>query len=330
MKCFILSLPGKFSCSAIRSRENRELAPYRLVRSLRCDLRKFTRFALYLHKGLVLIFFLTFFVFPKNIFASSISLSDFSPTSITSPDQEVSVKVNVSINSDDGTIYYLRGVFAKDDSTNYCGYTWNGTNWFSGPYSTDEGWKKFLSVTISSQSATATLKAKIDSTDSGCKESGSYKFKVQRFTASGSPNFDDQNIQSLSVSLPSLTPTPNPTNTPVPTSVSTVTPNPTNTPKVPTNTPRPTAKILPTSRPTIYSDRVGLDKNTAKASPTLAERTGNTEVLGESTKNSEVNTPSPSKSSPYLFVWILIGLGVVCMGVSLAAAYKNIKKSSKT
>lgn len=115
------------------------------------------------------------------------------------------------INAPDGTNYYLRGVFYKEGSNNYCGYTWNGNDWFSGPYSTDERWKKFLSVTIASDSAQTTLKAKLDITDSGCKESGTYKFKVQRFTQSGNGTFDGQNEQTLQILIPTSVPTATPT-----------------------------------------------------------------------------------------------------------------------
>ncbi|OGG12772.1 hypothetical protein A3D77_06975 [Candidatus Gottesmanbacteria bacterium RIFCSPHIGHO2_02_FULL_39_11] len=277
-------------------------------------------------KRIFVLFLLIFFTQYSSVSAapSSITLSDFSPSSITDANQEVSVKVNLSINSDDGTVYYFQGVFSKDNTINYCGYTWNGTDWFSGP-STDERWKEFLSVTISSSSATTTLKAKLDTSDSGCRESGSYKFKVRRFTAGGSPNFDDQNIQTVSVTLPTLTPTPNPTNTPAPTSSPSLTPNPTNTPKVPTNTPKPTVKILPTSRPTIYSDGEGLDKSSSSSSEELKS---DTKVLGESTKNDE-NGSGLSKSSPYFFVWILIGLGTVCFAVSGISIYKTVKKEKK-
>ncbi len=121
-----------------------------------------------------------FFLLDTAVFATSISLYEGSPTTIDSYDQEYQVGVDLFINAPSGTVYYLRGVFYRPGTSNYCGYTWNGTSWFKGPYTTNEGWKNFLAVNIASSSASTILKAKLDSDDSGCKEPGKYNFKVQR------------------------------------------------------------------------------------------------------------------------------------------------------
>lgn len=182
----------------------------------------------YLH-GVFLfcLFLLAIFSSHKNAFAASISLSDFSTDKIYSQDDEFQVKVNLQIDAAEGTIYYLRGIFYADESHNYCGFTWNGNSWFKGPYSTDGKWKNFLKVTIASKSAETVLRAKIDSTDSGCHKEGSYKFKIQRFTESGSASFDSQNEAVVFVSIPTptftlvstSTPIPKPTNTLVATKI---------------------------------------------------------------------------------------------------------------
>ncbi|MBI4990743.1 hypothetical protein HZB96_01460 [Candidatus Gottesmanbacteria bacterium] len=186
---------------------------------------------------MIFLIIILFFVFPTSIFAASITLNDGTPTTISDFNQEYQVNVSLSINADDGTVYYLRGSFYQSGTNNYCGYTWNGSSWFNGPYSSNEGWKNLLQVTISSSSASAILKAKLDSNDNACKDSGNYNLKVQRFTQGGSGTFDPQNEQSLTVNIP----TPTPTVTPSPTPLS-----PTNTPS-PSSTPQPQSS--PTTRP---------------------------------------------------------------------------------
>lgn len=273
----------------------------------------------YLGKRLFFVFLLIFFVFPQNIYAASITLSEFSPNSIADSNEEIGVKVQLNINSDDGTLYYLRGVFSKDDSTNYCGATWNGSEWFSGPYSTSENWKKFPSVTISSSSAIATLRVKLDVSDSGCRESGNYKFKIQRFTVSGSGNYDDQNIQTLTVTLPTFTPTPHPTDIPSATSVPPITSSPTNTPK-------PTLKLSSTPLPTIYSDREGLE---SESNIGAEEINDSLKVLGESIKNDEASKSAELGSSSFI-VCALIGAGGVFIAISCYAFIRVRRMENKT
>ena len=174
-------------------------------------------------------------------------------------EDEFPVDVEFNISAKDGTLYYLRGAFFLEGSTKYCGLTWNGQDWFAGPYSTDSGWMHFLQISTQSSSWSGRLKAKIDPNDTGCSSSGDYHFKIQRFTASGSPTFDSQNEQIVHVTIPTPTPTPMPTPTPTPTEKSTPTPKPaptlaaTPTPKIPTptrvvmaNSLAPSKKILPT------------------------------------------------------------------------------------
>jgi hypothetical protein len=257
---------------------------------------------------LYLILFIFVLLSPTETRAANVSISNFSPSTISSQDTEVTANVNLAINYDDGTIYYLRGVFSKDGSDNYCGYTWNGSEWFKGPYSSDEGWKKFLKVTVASGSATATIKAKLDATDAGCKDSGTYKFKIQRFTVSGSGSYDDQTAQTLTATFPSLTPTPNPTASPTqtPTPGPTSTPNPTSKPtSAPTKKPTPTDKITPTDEPT---------------------ETPEPEVLGSESEISPTSTPAKGKGIGGVIVPIFVVLGLGCLGFAGFSVYKEMKK----
>lgn len=252
--------------------------------------------------------------FLPSVFAASISFSDGNPSKITDSNQEYQVKVNLSIDASDGTNYYLRGVFFQTGSSNYCGFTWNGNSWFSGPYSTNEAWKNFLAVAISSSSASTIIKAKLDTSDNGCKNNGSYNFKIQRFTTGGSSSFDTQSEQSLTVDIP----TPTPTLTPVPTSVPTSSPTNTGVPAV-----TPTSKPLPT--PTIYNA-----PTTKKVSPTInliisptdypttVETSGT--VLGENIEASGAGKGN-GKELPIFF--LLFGSGVMFLAAAVVLGVKS-------
>lgn len=182
------------------------------------------------HVVLVIVFFILLKIY--TLPAISASLNSTSLQGDITFEQEFVVNSTLSIQAADGTNYFLRGVFYKEGSSNYCGITWNGSEWFSGPYSTNEGWKKFLKVTMANNTWQGELKARIDKEDSGCSQSGMYKFKIQRFNeGSGSSNFDDQNELSVNIMIPTPTNTPTPTSKPTPTLKPTSTPKPTLTPK---------------------------------------------------------------------------------------------------
>lgn len=182
---------------------------------------------------------------PHKIFAASLTLT--SNQTQVGQDDEYNVNVLLSIGSANGTQYFLRGTFYQSGTTNYCGYTYNGSAWYNGPYTTNNGWQNLLPITVQNSSWSGTLKVKLDTSDAGCMSSGTYNFKIQRFTISGSGTFDSQNEQTLSVVIPTPTSTPTPTAVPTPTPT-TVSPN-THTPAAsPTQKPinitiKPTVKI---------------------------------------------------------------------------------------
>ena len=174
------------------------------------------------------LFFLT--LVPKT-WAATISHS--TNKSEVGINEDIELETNLTIQAGDGNEYFLRGVIYKPGSNNYCGFTWNGTGWFSGPYSTQEQWKNFQKISITNNSWNGKVKIKIDQEDKGCKDSGAYKVKIQRFTLSGAGTFDDQNETSLYITVPTSTPTITPTqaNTPTPK----ITKAPTQTPTLKTS-----------------------------------------------------------------------------------------------
>lgn len=148
--------------------------------------------------------FVFWLFFPTSVFASTFTISS-TQTDITDSDQ-IEIPVTLSIKADDGTNYYLRGEFYQEGTHNYCGYTWNGTGWYNGPYTSNGSWKNLLKATIQDDTWSDKLFVKFDSGDSACQESGTYLFKVIRYTEDkGSPSSSD-NTLTFQVHLPTPTP----------------------------------------------------------------------------------------------------------------------------
>lgn len=274
--------------------------------------------------SLCFVFLILFFLIPPKVIAASITIQN-TPSQIGIGD-DYTADVNVSISVADGTIYYLRGAFFKEGTSNYCGYTWNEVDWFNGPYSSD--WKKLLKITITNHAWSGQLKTKVDANDSGCNTSGTYNFRIERFndTASdGGGTFNDtQNEQTVTIIIPTPTPTPQPTatNTPVP-------PTPTTT-KIPTATPIP--KIT------------SISVNSAHISPTVlladeSKISSKDAVLGTmSASQMDLLTPHPTVTAPptkiagkSIAIWpiIFIALGFCLLGTCAILIFFNYKKEGK-
>ncbi|MFC1646923.1 hypothetical protein ACFL1A_01435 [Patescibacteria group bacterium] len=264
------------------------------------------------------------FLYSKLALAADISI-DSEISQLSSPDDEFVANINININTADGTQYYLRGVFFVIGTTNYCGYTWSGTDWYKGPITSGEGWKNFLPITINESSWSGQLKAKVDTDDSGCKETGEYIFKVQRYTTSGSGSFDNQPEKKVSVVIPTSTPTPTntpkptstPTNTQTPQSESSVTPRGASQPRsiVKVNT-KPTFAISPTRKVTFST---GSSFIGSKSSNILGASALNNEKIDNATK-SAINQNNYKIASIAL---ALIGAGFAFLTV--AFVYLRIK-----
>ena len=262
--------------------------------------------------------------FPHHVFAASFDLQN-APSQIGTSD-EYTVDVTLSISVPDGTVYYLRGAFYKQGTSNYCGYTWNGSNWFNGPYTAD--WKQLLKITIVNHSWSGQVKAKIDSSDSGCNSSGAYQFRLERFndtSSDGGGTFNDtQNEQTVTVIIP--TPTPTPTDVPTPTA----------TPKLPTSTPTPKT---PTATPTIKPTKIL--SPTPTLNPAEQEVGKDQSILADAIAPTDIPTISPSPTTavlgattgPNIKAIIFYSLGgilfVIC-GILLFRQYKLSQSNEST
>jgi len=167
-----------------------------------------------------IVFILSLFFFSLSKQSGAVSISITGGNSQIKSSDEYSVHVAFSIKVADGTEYYLRGAFAKQGSKKYCGYTWNGNNWFNGPY-TNEGWKHFLPITVKNNSWSGDLKAKLDTDNKDCKNPGIYIFKIERFKSSDKGTFDTASEQTVTVEFPPMLTSPPQSQTKNPTGEST-------------------------------------------------------------------------------------------------------------
>jgi len=292
-------------------------------------------------KILIFIFFL-FLIYTPLVLAATISING-GQQSITAND-EYTVAVTLSI--ENSTNYYLRGVFYKPNTSHYCGYTWNGSSWFKGPYSSNNGWTNFLQVTTKNNSWSGQLKAKIDLTDSACSGGGAYNFKVERFTQGGTRESDTQNEQTVNVvvATPTLAATPpdggSPTVSPTlsPTSTSEQDPaSPAATDSVSTQTLfQPSSTPIPT--PTTSNSDQNNSGQTDSSTPAVSISSASgvvvptdESVLGfqlEPTSTGLSNdTPGlPAKKGIPSWVWYLLFMGAVLLMAGCGIVLFQIKK----
>lgn len=263
----------------------------------------------------VILISLLFLVFPGEMLAASIELIESPSITTFTPNDEITFKIKLSITAPDTTSYYLRGVFYKKGTSNYCGYTWNGSTFFSGPYSTNDGWKQFPKVTIAESQWQGEIRAKIDGEDSGCQQSGEYGFKIQRFTESGSGNFDNQEEKVFTFVIPTPTPTQAPTSTPTPTTKVTKSPTPTKSQEtsLPKSSPSPTQlrNISSTPSATIKKDYVLGVSQTVSRAPTVTK------------------TKKENKESSIGIVFIAFGSALLASFCGILIYKKYIKEKQK-
>lgn len=118
--------------------------------------------------------------------SASISTSSFTisntPSSIDSA-QAFSPKITLSLPDDPSTTFYLKGAFKKDGSSNYFGQTKVGSDFIKNGSSYSNQYKI---TTDSSGNWSGDLEVQPDILDAGYQGTGSYIFKVGRYTSGGS------------------------------------------------------------------------------------------------------------------------------------------------
>lgn len=213
------------------------------------------------------------------------------------------------------TIYRLRITFAKTETPDYFGSTFNGTDWYNGTPS-PINYSNFLTVTTDDNGAWGgDILGKVETSDPNFTTgSGTYDVKIGRYTQSGT-NATWSNIVPISLVAPTPTPTPSPTPSPAPTSTPVPAPTKTPTHTLIPNTPTPTLKPLITPTKTPIPSREVLP----------------TSVLGESTESGTILSPTNKpfnevKRTNNNLQKVLVGVGIVFIVVCAILTFRAIKK----
>ncbi|MBI1863849.1 hypothetical protein HYS03_01435 [Candidatus Woesebacteria bacterium] len=145
-------------------------------------------------------------IFPKKIFAVTLTISD-APSQISNDPFEF----NVLIEGARPATNYLEIAIFKEGTTDYFGQTWNGSGWYSGSDA-----KSYFPITIASSASTsARLKGRVEDAISG-----NYRLKVRRYTQSGNLASNDK-ITLVDLIINIKTPPPSESPTPLATSFET-------------------------------------------------------------------------------------------------------------
>jgi hypothetical protein len=259
------------------------------------------------YSALVVIFLLfvgsVFFVRP--VFATfSFGIDSVEPSSINSKEQSLIVHLSIS---DLPSESYFRVGWQESDGKPYFGYMQNNAGDWVQIQALNSDCKKYYKVTdLATNSASIIVKIGEDQDIL----SGSYLIKAHRFTASCSYS---STIPSTTITV--VLPTPTPSSTPVPTAAPTNTPTPmptfTNTP-TPSRTPTPTKIPTPTSTPE-------------------ATKSGKVMVLGEEiTPKSKTQASSSGNSlKPLIISATLVGLGLAILSGVFVWKQRDAQKQDK-
>lgn len=169
---------------------------------------------------LVFIFLIFFFFLPKKTFAVSVTVTN-APSAVFEDPFDITVQVS---GGKANATNFLRISLYKNGTTQYFGYTYNGTDWHN-----DSDGTNYFPITIGSDGKwSGTLRGKIDSLSKYYTGSGSYGLKVRRYTSKDYYTWSNENL--LTIDAPTPTPTPSATPSQTPSSTPTSTPRQTSTP----------------------------------------------------------------------------------------------------
>lgn len=166
---------------------------------------------------IILIFFFSTFIFSSQlVFARDISITANKASLFG--DEELVITASSSGFASDEQLY-IKGAFFQDGTSNYFGFTKNNNEWIKNSASSQS--QRYIKM----NEWDGLIYVRNDTTDTGYKGDGSYKFKLGFYytTPGGSISSVNWSTNTIDVALSYPSPTP----TPLPTSTPTVFPTPT-------------------------------------------------------------------------------------------------------
>jgi len=120
--------------------------------------------------SLVTVFISYFFLSVPAVLAVFTFTAD--PATVT-PDQEIQVTVNLTLQNQNNTIYYLEGALKPEGGSNYFSQTWNDSAWTA--YTASSNYTSLKQITTDdSGNWTGTLRVKVDTESSYFTGNGNY------------------------------------------------------------------------------------------------------------------------------------------------------------
>lgn len=255
-------------------------------------------------------------ILPQKILAArSVSISG--DKSVLNEYEELSVTASVSGFTHGETIY-IKGAFFKEGTSNYFGFTKNGTEWIKNGESTINQKQIIPDVWD------GVLISKSDYTDSGFIGEGEYLYKVGFYYTTSGGSLSSVHWSSNAIPLHIKPPVP--TSTPTPTSAYTPTPTPTlmATPTIkPTATPTKGASTVKTSSPARVVQNVA-SSSVKNAADITNSPTG--EIMGTSvipTPTVLIEGTTQKTGVPLIGSILFVGIGLALLSVVLVWKKRN-------
>jgi len=244
------------------------------------------------------------FKFPGPVFAVTITVDDYPQTITQDP-----FGVTVSVSGASPATNYLRVDLYKENTTNYFGETFNGSDWYGA-----SNYTQYFPITIdSTKNWTGEVQARIGNpSQTEYDWEGSYRMRIRRYTSSGGSDATEANNSSVAIAInipkPSPSPTPTPSASPSSSPTSAKSPSPS-----PKSTPSPQKSQSPKASPQVLAKSYSASAASSFQSP--------------------ASSPSPatvSKNSPssIKIASIFIGSGLIL--ITLAGSFLWYKKKRGT
>lgn len=260
---------------------------------------------------LLSIFAVSILFFTNSAYAVSVLITDYPQAINQDP-----FTITVSVSGASPATNYLRVDLYKENTTNYFGETFNGSDWYGA-----SDYTKYFPITIdSTEKWSGEVQARIGNpSQTEYDWQGSYKLRIRRYTSSGGTNATEANnsSQTITINIPQPSPSPSPTPTPSasPSASSTSPKSPSPSPKL---TPSPPKSSSPKSSPQV----LGASDNASSTA---------------SSSQSPLSSPSPaqvSKNSPpsIKIASIFIGSGLILIALAAGSFlwYKKERSAKVT
>ena len=158
-------------------------------------------------RRILFLFLIYFFIGIQSVFAVSVTIDP-----VISPISTEPFELTVTVTGAKTGTNYLRADIFKEETTDYFGETFTGSEWYNG----EDGTHYFPINLITDTPAIATISARLSSIPANWSQSDHFIARVRRYTASGNYTGSEASASAIQITIliPTQTPTLVPTSTP--------------------------------------------------------------------------------------------------------------------